>query len=175
MFKLKVRQPAVPRIIGDSPERRAVQVGSSTSASFNDAHQLHLRYVSTTSIANKSDDHQLYLSIRATGSMLVSLSAILILLMPLTEYFWHFDHFLRGGEDFEFGLLAFFTILCLAMLLVKSGESRMNHFFDIGKRISLTLYNLLSATSAAFSWLLVEVNKPRCTVCSARYSRPIQI
>ena len=43
------------------------------------------------------------------GRFLIGLTALLIAVSPWTEYYWHFDNFLRGGQDFEFGLLA--TIL----------------------------------------------------------------
>jgi hypothetical protein len=37
--------------------------------------------------------------------------------MPITEYLWTFDKFLRGGQDCEFGLLALAAIFCLILLL----------------------------------------------------------
>jgi hypothetical protein len=37
--------------------------------------------------------------------------------MPVTEYLWTFDKFLRGGQDCEFGLLALAAILCLVLVL----------------------------------------------------------
>jgi hypothetical protein len=37
--------------------------------------------------------------------------------MPITEYLWTFDKFLRGGQDCEFGLLALVAIFCLILLL----------------------------------------------------------
>lgn len=42
--------------------------------------------------------------------------------MPWTEYLWHFDHFLRGGYDFELGLLSLVSIFCLAVVLVQQGR-----------------------------------------------------
>jgi len=35
----------------------------------------------------------------------------------VTEYFCHFDKFLRGGEDVEFGLLSLATVCALALVL----------------------------------------------------------
>jgi hypothetical protein len=37
--------------------------------------------------------------------------------MPVTEYLWTFDKFLRGGQDCEFGLLALAAVFCLMLVL----------------------------------------------------------
>jgi hypothetical protein len=59
----------------------------------------------------------------ATGSRAALLfTAILVLIMPWTEYFWHFDKFLRGGQDFELGLLSVATLVCLILLMVHRGK-----------------------------------------------------
>src|ERR1700761_5351945 len=51
------------------------------------------------------------------GQILVFLTALLVAVMPITEYLWTFDKFLRGGQDCEFGLLALAAIFCLILLL----------------------------------------------------------
>jgi hypothetical protein len=51
------------------------------------------------------------------GQILVLLTALLVAVMPVTEYLWTFDKFLRGGQDCEFGLLALAAILCLVLVL----------------------------------------------------------
>ena len=51
------------------------------------------------------------------GRLLLLFTGLLLAIMPLTEYYWHFDRFLRGGEDFEFGILFVVTILSLAIVL----------------------------------------------------------
>jgi hypothetical protein len=43
--------------------------------------------------------------------------ALLLLVMPWTEHFWHFDKFVLGGQDFEFSLLTFVIVLSLILLL----------------------------------------------------------
>jgi predicted acyltransferase len=53
----------------------------------------------------------------AGGRLLILLTSILLVVMPWTEYFWQFDHFLRGGQDLEFGLLALASIFCLVLVL----------------------------------------------------------
>lgn len=48
--------------------------------------------------------------------LIVLLIAVVVLAMPAAEHFWTWDHFLRGGGDFEFtllGLLAFSGLVAL--------------------------------------------------------------
>jgi hypothetical protein len=40
------------------------------------------------------------------GRVLILLTALLLAVTPLTEYLWHFDNFLHGGQDMELGLLS---------------------------------------------------------------------
>lgn len=50
--------------------------------------------------------------------LLVLLTGLLLFAMPITEYFCNWDHFLRGGPDVEFSVLAwllFAAMLVLAM------------------------------------------------------------
>lgn len=56
------------------------------------------------------------------GSVLIGLSALLIAVMPWTEYYWQFDNFFHGGQDFEFGLLSTIMVLCLVLLLMQHGK-----------------------------------------------------
>jgi hypothetical protein len=52
--------------------------------------------------------------------------ALVVVAMPFTEYLWHFDKFLRGGQDFELGLLSCATILCLSMVLLQHDKSSVS-------------------------------------------------
>lgn len=55
----------------------------------------------------------------AAGRLLIALACIVLVAMPWTEYFWRFDKFLRGGQDFELGILALITFLCLVLVLAQ--------------------------------------------------------
>ena len=46
--------------------------------------------------------------------------------MPVTEYLWTFDKFLRGGQDCEFGLLALAAVLCLVLVLSHQRRAVLN-------------------------------------------------
>jgi hypothetical protein len=53
----------------------------------------------------------------AGGRTFVLFAVMLVVVMPLTEYYWTFDKFLRGGQDLEFGLLALAAVFCLVLVL----------------------------------------------------------
>lgn len=59
---------------------------------------------------------------RPVGRLLVLLTTLLILVMPVTEHLCNWDHFLRGGQDVEFNLLA---ALLFAAMVVLSMSGRM--------------------------------------------------
>ena len=55
----------------------------------------------------------------SAGRLFILLTASLLIVMPWTEYFWSFDRFLRGGQDFELGLLSVMIFLCLIVVLLQ--------------------------------------------------------
>ena len=59
---------------------------------------------------------------RPAGRLLVLLTTLLVLVMPVTEHLCNWDHFLRGGQDVEFNLLA---ALLFAAMVVLSMSGRM--------------------------------------------------
>ncbi len=54
--------------------------------------------------------------------LLVSFIATLLVVMPWTEHVWHFDKFLLGGQDFEFGLLALASLFSLVLILSQASR-----------------------------------------------------
>jgi hypothetical protein len=48
------------------------------------------------------------------------LTSLLILLMPVSEHLVHWDKFLQGGSDFEFGMLCLLLFAGLVLLIVHS-------------------------------------------------------
>ena len=59
---------------------------------------------------------------RPVGRLLVLLTTLLVLVMPVTEHLCNWDHFLRGGQDVEFNLLA---ALLFAAMVVLSMSGRI--------------------------------------------------
>lgn len=53
------------------------------------------------------------------GRLLLAATAVSLITMPLTQHVWTWDHFLRGGHDFEFGMLTILTTLSLVLLLAQ--------------------------------------------------------
>ena len=56
------------------------------------------------------------------GRVLIVLTVLLIAVSPWTEYYWHFDNFLHGGRDFEFGILSTIMLFCLVLVLVQHSK-----------------------------------------------------
>ena len=65
----------------------------------------------------------------AIGRLLLVLAAIVVLTMPLTQNVWTWDHFLRGGQDFEAWTFTVVLILCLAVLLSQLCKRRLDLLF----------------------------------------------
>jgi hypothetical protein len=59
------------------------------------------------------------------GRVLILLSALLVAVTPWTEYLWHFDNFLHGGQDMELGLLSLLTVCCLVLVLLQDSKQRV--------------------------------------------------
>jgi hypothetical protein len=76
-------------------------------------------------IRNETHRQGLSQACAAGGRTFVLFAAILILIMPLTEYYWTFDKFLRGGQDMEFGMLSLAAVLCLILVLSLQRKRRV--------------------------------------------------
>lgn len=74
----------------------------------------------------------------AIGRFLLVLAAIAVLTMPLTQNFWTWDHFLRGGQDFETWTLTIVLILCMAVLLSQLCKRRLDLLFAVCHMLALT-------------------------------------
>jgi hypothetical protein len=113
----------------------------------------------------------------AAGSRIaLLLTAIIVFLMPLTEYLWHFDKFLRGGQDFEFGLLAVATILCLVMFLLQHGKQTVQLTLSLRKWLSMVFQFDAVVVPGSFSGLItaqhvISVPSPSLGL----YTHPLQV
>ncbi len=65
---------------------------------------------------------------------------IVLLVMPWTEHFWNFDGFLRGGQDFEFGLLAIATMLCFVMVMMQHGKCSFRATLSLKRWLSIVFH-----------------------------------
>jgi hypothetical protein len=71
------------------------------------------------------------------GRTLLLFTAILIVVMPWTEYFWHFDGFLHGGQDFELGILSVLTIFSLVLVLLQQRRQDVALLLIVQRWLSL--------------------------------------
>jgi hypothetical protein len=67
------------------------------------------------------------------GRVLILLTALLLAVTPWTEYLWHFDNFLHGGQDMEL------TILCLMLVLLQDSKQRVKSMAVIQQWLSSVL------------------------------------
>ena len=71
------------------------------------------------------------------GRLLLLFTGILIVVMPWTEYFWQFDGFLHGGQDFELGLLSVLTIFSLVLVLLQQRRRNVALLLTVRRWLSL--------------------------------------
>ena len=65
------------------------------------------------------------------GRIVVLLTGLLLFMMPITEYACDWDHFLRGGPDVEFSLLAW-LLFAAFILLTMNGTILRPRWFEAG-------------------------------------------
>jgi hypothetical protein len=110
------------------------------------------------------------------GRLLILFTAILIVAMPWTEYFWQFDGFLRGGQDFELGLLALLTTFSLVLVLLQQRRQIIALLLAVRRWLSLLFEDsaLLTVTKA---WHLSAHSDaaPLSSSTLSRYNLPIQV
>ena len=73
------------------------------------------------------------------GRVLIVLTALLIAVIPWTEYYWDFDNFLHGGQDLELGLLATITVFCLVLVLLQHNKQGVAFWFALRRWLSISL------------------------------------
>ena len=76
------------------------------------------------------------------------LTAILLVTAPLTQYIWTWDHFLRGGQDYESSTLMMLAFLCLVLVLARHCKQSVNLLLTTRRKFSfLVLEPLLASAS----------------------------
>jgi hypothetical protein len=76
--------------------------------------------------------------------------------MPVTEYLWSFDKFLRGGQDCEFGLLALAAIFCLILLLSHQRREVLSLLLSLRHALS-SLFKPVDPASTLAPYLIVAM------------------
>jgi hypothetical protein len=110
------------------------------------------------------------------GRLLILFTAILVFVMPWTEYFCQFDRFLRGGQDLELGLLALLTIFSLVLVLLKQRRQNVTLLLAVRRWLSPVFEGALPRDVAiACSLIACSDAVPLSGSALCRYNLPIQI
>jgi hypothetical protein len=86
------------------------------------------------------------------GRLLLLFTGLLLAVMPWTEYYWHFDRFLRGGEDFEFAILFVVSILSLAIVLSRCRRQTMAVIHAVRRWIAGVARNVTPPSRELQGW-----------------------
>ncbi len=113
----------------------------------------------------------------AAGSRIaLLLTAVLVLVMPWTEYFWHFDKFLHGGQDFELGLLSVATFICLILVMLQHGKREVTLILAIRTWICFILQRDDDPATGMLSRLVAELHPSAFALPAlGRYTLPIRV
>jgi hypothetical protein len=110
------------------------------------------------------------------GRVLIVLTAILLLVMPWTEYFCQLDRFLRGGQDCELGLLALLTIFSLVLVLLQQRRQNLALLLTVRRWLSCVFEDEdPRAVANACSLIAHSDATPLSTRALCRYNLPIQV
>jgi hypothetical protein len=105
----------------------------------------------------------------ATGRLLLAIAGALLLLMPFTEHYWHFDGFFSGGPDLELSLFALVTTLCLILVLCRQRRQivtlllELRHVFSNiyeGRRKAVRLSSAKAVSAALLRQLTSQAGVP---------------
>jgi hypothetical protein len=112
----------------------------------------------------------------ASGRVLLMLTALMIVVMPWTEYVWSFDNFLRGGQDFELGLLSLAALLCLVVVLLQHGREGVAFLLAIRRWLAFVSRNPESRSLRSLYGSVAAVYaSPLPSPWLGMYNLPIQV
>jgi hypothetical protein len=110
------------------------------------------------------------------GRLLILFTAILIFVMPWTEYFCQLDRFLRGGQDCELGLLALLAFFSLVLVLLKQRRQNVTLLLAVRRWLS-PVFEDANPRAVAIAWRLIAhsdaVSQSSSALC--RYNLPLQV
>jgi hypothetical protein len=110
------------------------------------------------------------------GRLVILFSAFLVAISPLTDYFWHFDKFPFGGEDFELSLLLIVAILGLVLVLLQHGKNGVAYLLALRRWLSLVFQGAGSLARGVFSGLVAALRAlPLPSPVLSKCNLPIRI
>jgi hypothetical protein len=110
------------------------------------------------------------------GRLLILFTAILIFVMPWTEYFCQLDRFLRGGQDCELGLLALLTFFSLVLVLLKQRRQNVTLLLAVRRWLS-PVFEDPNPRAVAIAWSLIARSDavPQSSSALCRYNLPLKV
>ena len=109
------------------------------------------------------------------GRLLLMVIAVSLFTMLLTERIWTWDHFLQGGQDFEFTALAILTTLCLVLVLAQHCKQSVDLLLAARHLFSLICHDCVLAkttrSDTCSTFRNERVSSPVLGMCSL----PLQI
>ena len=103
------------------------------------------------------------------------LTAILLVTAPLTQYIWAWDHFLRGGQDYELSTLMVLAFLCLALVFAQECKQSVNLLFAARRQRSFLFRAPLVARDAPIGPLSINHSECGASPALEKISLPLQI
>ena len=110
--------------------------------------------------------------VKTIGRILLALTAVLLITMPATQHYWTWDHFLRGGHDYELGTLMLLSLMSLALVLAKHCKQCVDSLFA-----SWALLRFYCCDSSLAETSELALRGARCSAPPGidTYSFPLQI
>ena len=109
------------------------------------------------------------------GRLLLIVIAVSLITMPLTERIWTWDHFLHGGQDFEFTALAILTTLCLVLVLAQHCKQSVDLLLAVRHLFSLIYHDCVLAKTTRSDTSSTFRNERVSSPVLGMYSLPLQI
>jgi hypothetical protein len=94
------------------------------------------------------------------GRMLILFSAVLAIIMPWTENFWHFDKFPYGGDDFELSVFLIVAILGLVLVLIQHGKKSVTFVLALARWLSPVSWSAISLAVENFDAPMAALRTP---------------
>jgi hypothetical protein len=110
------------------------------------------------------------------GRILVLLSAVLVIVSPWTDYFWHFDRFPYGGEDFELSVLLIVVMFGLVLVLLQHGKKGLIFILALGRWLSSIFQDAGLPAPESFGGLIATFRAPPLpSPALDKYNLPIRV
>ena len=109
------------------------------------------------------------------GRFLLMLTTVQLITAPVTQRIWTWDHFLHGGQDFEFSVLMLLMTLCLVLLLAQHCKQSVKCLLATCPLFSFICGDLLLARTAPGEAITAFRSEQEPNPTSGIYNLPLLI